>query len=170
MSIDDEITATAAVIQAARDGAGEHLQRARDALHLESTALARYKDLLNATILAAESTLAHCRKLASIHAISVNERTTIVQGITDGVRESVRAMYVTMTIIEELAKAPSLRDSQQGAIYHAANSDTLRSCSFCGKTETQTKLAAGPAASICTTCARLVCGVLGIRLSDSPAE
>lgn len=40
-----------------------------------------------------------------------------------------------------------------------------RSCGFCGKTEAETRLVAGPAANICGPCARLACGVVGIPAS-----
>jgi hypothetical protein len=167
MTLDDEITATENVVQAARNAAAEHLQRATEVLHLGSTAGAHYKDFLNATLLAAESTLVHCRKIVSVRGMPASECTHIVQGIMEGVRESVRAMYVAMMIVEHLIGPVGQRNAQQAAIAHTTENDTIRTCSFCGKTEAQSKLAAGPAANICATCTRLACGVLGIGLSGS---
>jgi hypothetical protein len=170
ISPDDEINLTATVVQAARDAAAEHMQRATDALHLESTVLAHYKDFLNATILVAESTLANCRKMVAVPVMPVSECAQIVQGIMEGVRESVRAMYVVMTIVEQITGTEGQRNAQQGAIPKITENNAIRACAFCGKPEMQSKLAAGPAANICAPCTRLVCGVLGIRLSDSTPE
>ncbi|MDC3988001.1 ClpX C4-type zinc finger protein [Polyangium jinanense] len=164
MSLPEEIAITEEVVQAARDAAVEHLQRAKEDLHLESAAGSRYEDFLNATLRTAESTLAHCQKIMTMPGIHDHERTPIVQGITGGVRESVRAMYVVMALVEHLAGPEGACHARQGEI---ARTDALRTCSFCGRSEAQAKLAAGPAVNICETCARLVCGVLGLRLLDT---
>jgi ClpX C4-type zinc finger len=170
MSIDEEIAMTAPVVEAARDNAAEHIQRAKEALHLDSVALAHYTDFLNATIFVAESTIAHCRKLASIQEIPFSESTQIVHGLMDGVRESVRTLYVVMAAIEQMVTRPEKRDTPQEPIPETTAHHAIRSCAFCGKSEMQTKLVAGPAGNICAACTRLACGVLGIRLSDNVAE
>jgi hypothetical protein len=41
-----------------------------------------------------------------------------------------------------------------------------RSCSFCGKTEAETRLCAGGWGNICEPCTRTACGVFGIALED----
>lgn len=167
MSIDQEIEITTPVVEAAQAHAAEHIQRAKDALHFDNDTLTRYKDFLNATILVAESTIDHCRKMASLREIALSDSTPIVQGLMEGVRESVRAMYVAMAAVEQIAARPDQRNSQHDA---TSNHDAIRSCAFCGKTEMQTKLVAGPAGNICAACTRLACGVLGIKLSDSTTQ
>lgn len=170
MSIDQEIEITAPVVEAAQAHAAEHIQRAKEALHFDSDTLTRYKDFLNATILVAESTIVHCRKMASLREIALSDSTPIVQGLMEGVRESVRAMYVAMAAVEQIAARPDQRNSQHDAPSNATSHDAIRSCAFCGKTEMQTKLVAGPAGNICAACTRLACGVLGINLADSITE
>ena len=125
---------------------------------LGGTGLGHYKDFLDSTVVSAVSTLVRCREIASTPAIAAEASTaSIVRGFLAGVRESVRLMYVAMAVLEELAGA--------GAAHRGA-----RSCSFCGKTEAESKLVAGPAANICASCTRLACGVLGIPLSDLETE
>ncbi len=170
MSIDEEVAMTALVVQAAHGHASEHIQRAKEALHFDSVALAHYKDFLNATITVAESTMAHSRKLASLREIAVGDSTQIVQGLMEGVRESVRSMYVAMATIEQIAGTPKQADTLQDPHPETTAHDEIRSCAFCGKTDLQTKLVAGPSGNICASCTRLACGVLGIRLSDSAAR
>ena len=170
MTIDDEIAMTAPVVEVARNNAAEHIQRAKEALHLDSVALAQYKDFLNATIVVAESTIAHCRKLASIKEIPFGESKQIVQGLMDGVRESVRTRYVVMATIEQMATIPEKTDTSQEPIPATTARNAIRSCGFCGKTELQTKLVAGPAGNICAACTRFACGVLGIGLLDNVTE
>ena len=167
MPIDQEIAITAPVVEAAHAHAAEHIQRAKEALHFDSVALAHYKDFLNATIQIAESTMTHCRKLASLPEIPASDSTPIVQGLMGGVRESVRAMYVAMAAVEQMAAKPG---QQHDAPLKTTAHDAIRSCAFCGKTEMQTKLVAGPAGNICAACTRLACGVLGINLADSVTE
>ena len=170
MLLDEEITATEKLVQAARNAAAEHLQRATEALHLENTAAAHYKDFLNTALRSAQSMVVHCRNIVSVQQIPASECMHIVQGILEGVRESVRAMYVAMMIVEHLTGPVGQRNAVQPAIAHTTENDASRACSFCGTTETQSKLAAGPAANICAACARLVCGVLGIGLSDTTQQ
>jgi len=167
MSIEQEIAMTASVVEAAHDHAAEHIQRAKDALHFDSVALTHYNDFLNATILVAESTMAHCRKLASPREMPDSEAIQIVRGLMEGVRESVRALYVAMATIERMATTPGKVDTPQEPISETTVHTAVRSCAFCGKTEVQTKLVAGPAGNICAACTRLACGVLGITLSNS---
>ena len=165
MTLDDEITAVENLVHAGRGAATEHLERATKDLHLGSTVLAHYKDFLDATILNARSTLARCREMVSAPAISAEASASIVQGGLASARESMRLMYVAMTVLEQLAGS-----ARRGGIAHATESAALRSCSFCGKTEAESKLVAGPAANICAPCTRLACGVLGIALSDIKTE
>lgn len=155
MTLDDEIMAVEAVVQFARDAATERLERAEKDLHLGSAGLDRYRDFLDATIANTKSVLARCRDMLSAPAIAAEASTaSVVQSLLEGVRESVRLMYVAMTVLEQFAGS-----ARQGA---TANATDHRSCSFCGKTEAETKLVAGPAANICASCTRLACGVLGI--------
>ena len=56
MTLDDEIMAVENLVHAARGAATEHLERATKDLDLGSTALAHYKDFLDATIFTARST------------------------------------------------------------------------------------------------------------------
>jgi hypothetical protein len=159
MTLDEEITAVEGVIQAARSAATEHLERAQKDLHLEGSLLGRYQDFLSATVVDATATLARCREVASAPIAAPEASARIVQALLAGVRESIRLLYVAMTIVEELAgSAP--RNGRAKAFA------APRVCSFCGKSEAETKLAAGPAGNICAPCTRLACGVLGIVPSD----
>lgn len=42
-------------------------------------------------------------------------------------------------------------------------------CTFCGKTDLEVRLVAGPA-NICEACVRLACIVLGIQILPEPTE
>ena len=160
-----EIKAVEDLVQVARDAATEHLDRATKDLHLGSRGLVYYKDLLDGSILNARSTLARCRELASVPSTAIEASpTSVVQGLLAAVRESLRLLYVAMAVLE---RAESVR--HVGAA-HAAVRAALRSCSFCGKTEAEAKLVAGPLANICGPCTRLACGVLGITLSEDRTE
>jgi hypothetical protein len=165
MTLDDEIMAVETLVHAGRDAATEHLERATKDLYLGSTVLAHYKDFLDATILNARSILARCRELVAAPALPAEASASIVQELLAGARESIRLMYVAMTVLEQLAGS-----AHRGGIAHATEGAALRSCSFCGKTEAESKLVAGPAASICASCTRLACGVLGMALSGSKTE
>ncbi len=155
MTLNDEITAVENVVQFASDAANQHLERAEKDLHVESTGLQRCKDFLDATINNARFILARCGDMASEPAIAAEACTeSIGRSLLAGVRESIRLMYVAMTVFEQFAGS-----ARRGAAEHAT---APRSCSFCGKTDAETKLVAGPVANICASCARLACGVLGI--------
>jgi hypothetical protein len=150
MTLEDEIMAVEEVVRVARDAAAEHRERAAKDLSLGSAALAHYRDFLDATVHSAEATLARCSELA---AAPSETRVGVVQGLLASVRESVRLLYVAMSVVEDLAGSVPVRTAP-------------RSCSFCGRTEAETKLVAGPAANICADCTRLACGVLGILPSS----
>ena len=45
-----------------------------------------------------------------------------------------------------------------------------RVCSWCGKTEGDVKVVAGPGTNICEGCVRLACAVLGLQLVTEEAE
>ena len=168
MTFDEEITAVEKLVQVARDAATEHLERATKDLRLSIKELAHYETFLSATVLNATSTLTRCRETAS--AVSAETSASIAQGILAGVRESIRLMYVAMTVVEELAGSGGHRNPHQGEVAHATGSGKHRSCSFCGKSEVASRLVAGPAANICASCTRLACGVLGIALSEIETE
>jgi hypothetical protein len=166
MTLDDEIIAVETVVQVARDAAAEHLERAEKDLHLKRSELEHYKDFLGATDLNGRSLVARCREMVSVPAIATEPATTsIVQGLLAVARESMRSMYAAMAVVEKLAGP-----THQGESAHATEGATLRSCSFCGKTEADSKLVAGPVANICARCTRLACGVLGIVISDIKTE
>jgi hypothetical protein len=150
MTLEDEIAAVEEVVRVARDGAAQHRERAAKDLPMGSATLAHYQDFLDATVRSVEAILARCSELAAAPA---DTSAGVVHGLLASVRESVRLLYVTMSVIEDLAGS-------------APGSAAPRSCSFCGRTEAETKLVAGPAANICADCTRLACGVLGILPSS----
>jgi hypothetical protein len=156
MTLDDEIEAVEDVVRTARGAATEHLARATEDLRLRSATLARYRDFLDATVQNAELTLARCREVAAVPA---ETSARIAQGLLAGARESVRLLYVAMSVVEDLAGSVPPPGTTPGGT-------NPRSCSFCGKTEAETKLVAGPSANICGDCTRLACGVLGIPPSS----
>lgn len=170
MTLDDEIRAVDDLVQTARSAMTEHLARATKDLRLGRKALMHYQDFLNATITNAESMLTCCREAASERAASVQASTSTAQGLLAATREAIRSMYAAMTVVEELAGPGGDLGTRQGGIAPATSTSVPRSCSFCGKTEAETKLVAGPEASICGSCTRLACGVLGIELSPSETE
>ncbi|WP_437728920.1 hypothetical protein [Sorangium sp. So ce861] len=161
MTLDDEITEVEGLAQVARSAATESLERATNDLRLGREALDRYQRLVDAAITSAESTLRHCRKIASDPTDPARAPTTIVQGMLAATRESIGLMHAAVAIIDELAGAGGQLDVARGAA-------TPRSCSFCG--DTGSKVVAGPEANICASCTRLACGVLGIELSASDTE
>ncbi|WP_437600106.1 ClpX C4-type zinc finger protein [Sorangium sp. So ce590] len=170
MTLDDEITAVEDLVQVARSAAAEHLGRATEHLYLGCEALNRYHDFVNATIANAESTLGHCRETASALAVFAQTSTAIAQGLLAATRDSIKLMYAAMAVAEELTGAGGQLDVSQGGIAHVIETAVPRSCSFCGKTDKESKLVAGPEANICASCTRLACGVLGIELSASETE
>ncbi|WP_437479723.1 ClpX C4-type zinc finger protein [Sorangium sp. So ce1014] len=170
MTLDDEITAAEDLVQVARSTATEHLGRATKDLHLECEAMKRYQDFVNATIVNAESTLRHCRETASELAVFAQTSTAIAQGLLAATRDSIRLMYAAMAVTEELTGTGGQLNASQAGTAHAIETAAPRSCSFCGKTDKESKLVAGPEANICASCTRLACGVLGIELSASETE
>ncbi|WP_437958111.1 ClpX C4-type zinc finger protein [Sorangium sp. So ce119] len=170
MTLDDEITAVEDLVQVAQTAVTEHLERATNDLHLERKTLNRYQDFLNSTITSAESTIRHCRETASALTASPGASTNIGQYILAVARESIRLMYAAMAVIEELAGTGGHLNARRGGIAHVLETAVPRSCSFCGKTDTDSKLVAGPEANICASCTRLACGVLGVELSASETE
>ncbi|XYH97136.1 ClpX C4-type zinc finger protein [Sorangium sp. So ce1128] len=170
MTLDDEITAVEDLVQVAQNAAAEHLGRATKDPHLECEALNRYQDFVNATIANAESTLRHCRETASALAVFTQTSTAIAQGLLAATRESIRLMYAAMSVTEELTGTGGQPNVSQGKIAHVIETAVPRSCAFCGKTDKESKLVAGPEANICASCTRLACGVLGIELSASETE
>jgi hypothetical protein len=168
MTLDDEITAVEDLAQVARSAATESLERATTDLRLDRETLDRYQQLVDATITSAESTLRHCRKIASAPTVPARAPTTIVQGMLAATREAIGLMYAAVALIDELAGAGGQLDAARGDLAHVAEAATPRSCSFCGDTES--KVVAGPEANICASCTRLACGVLGIELSTSDTE
>jgi len=170
MTLDEEITSVESLVQVARGAATEHLERATKNLRLGSKALAYYEDFLSATLLNATSLLTLCREIVSLSGTAAEASASITEGILSGVRESMRLMYLAMAILDQLAAPEGHADVQQGEPTRATESRTLRACSFCGKTEEESKLVAGPGSNICENCSRLACGVLGIALSDDKSK
>jgi hypothetical protein len=157
MTLDDEIRAADEVVDAAHNAANQHLQRADTDLNLKGKGLEYYRKFLDGSILNARSVLAHCREIAATPAIVAEAaHTSIVQGLLASVRESMRLLYAVMIVLEQSVRS--------------APATGARSCSFCGKTEDETKLVAGPRVNICVSCTRSACGVLGIELSDTKLE
>jgi hypothetical protein len=167
MTLEEEIEADGEVIQAAREHAGVHLKRAETDLHLSGAALAHYRDFLDSSVVNARAVLACCSDLVSVPAIVAEPSTSkIVQGLLESVRESAKVMYLAMMVLEQSAgparpggPGPALAPSEPELPRPSG-----RSCSFCGKTDAETKLVAGPTGNICASCTRLACGVLGIEL------
>lgn len=170
MTLDDETTTVEELVQAARTAATEHLERATNDLRLGRKTLDRYQDFLNSTIVSAESTIRNLRETASALAAVPEASANIGQNILAAARESIRLMYAAMAVIEELVGTGGHLNARRAGVTHVAESAASRSCSFCEKTDTETKLVAGPEANICASCTRLACGVLGIELSASEAE
>jgi hypothetical protein len=174
MTPEEEIKAVGEVVQAARDNADVHLKRAETDLHIGGAALAHYRDFLDGSVLNARSILARCSDLVSMPAIAADQFTSnIVRGLLESVRESARVLYLAMIVLEQSAgpvrpggHGPAAAPSEPGS----APEPEGRSCSFCGKTDAETKLVAGPRVNICVSCTRLACGVLGIELSDIKPE
>ncbi len=168
MAPEEEIKAVADVVQTARDNADVHLKRAETDLHIGDTALAHYRDFLDASVLNARSILARCSDLVSVPAISAEPSTSnVVRGLLESVRESARLMYVAMIVLEQsagpvLPGGPGSEPGLAPAPNEPAPQPGGRSCSFCGKTDAETRLVAGPVANICVSCTRLACGILGI--------
>lgn len=153
MTIDEEIAAVEEVVDTAGRAAIEHFERAASVL--QSDVAARYTDFLDGTVLSARTAIADAREIASGSGAPSEQRVRIVERLLAGVRESVRLMYVAMTVIEQLARPSG-----------GPEKSAPRSCSFCGKSEGEARLVAGPAGNICEACTRLACGVLGIEPSE----
>ena len=159
MTPEEEIKAVGEVIQAARDAADVHLKRATTDLHLGGAALAHYRDFLDGSVRNAQSILARCSDLISVPALAAEPFTSnVVRGLLESVRDSAQVMYLAMMVLEQ-----SAGPARPGGPAPAPEPEG-RSCSFCGKTEAETKLLAGPVANICVSCTRLACGILGISL------
>jgi hypothetical protein len=158
MTLPEEIAAVHDLLDLARRAAAEHLTRAASDLHLAPAPLTHYQDFLDTTLRNADTTLAHARELASAPAAPA---AAMVPGLLAIVRDSARSVYLVMAILEAQRPAP-VPTPPVSAAPVPAPPVAPRSCSFCGKTDAETKLVAGPAANICAACARLACGVLGL--------
>ena len=54
--------------------------------------------------------------------------------------------------------------------HDVARKDEHRICSWCGKSETEAPVVAGPIANICKACTLLVCMIHGIEVVEAKSE
>ena len=174
MTLDEELTAVENVVQAGLDAAKEHLARMTDVAHPNKATIAHYNDYLDTTTSVASSILVICRRLVSTgvssDTTSTDELTRAIESLIAGVLESLRAMYLAMNVIEQIAAPTGGHDSPSFVLKPQKESRETRSCSFCSRPDTETNLVAGPAGNICASCTRLACAVLGIALQETGEE
>jgi len=144
----------------------QHLERVRSAV-TTGTVVDQYGEYLSTTISVAKSSLAVTRRLMSTGMRSLgfpDDATEMASGLVSGVLESMRGMYLVVSVVEQLALQPEEGDSRVSR--NQSEPQGIRKCSFCGATQTEEKIVAGPVANICGRCTRLACGVLGIRFQE----
>ena len=54
--------------------------------------------------------------------------------------------------------------------HDVAREDEHRTCSWCGKSDTEAPLVAAPNANICEACTRLACEIFGIEIVEAKSE
>lgn len=168
MTLEEELTAAEEVIQAGRENAAQHLQRVARVVPLDATIVEHYRCYLDTSTSVAQSTIELCRRIVSTcvksDALPSEDPTQIVHQLIIGVVTSMKAMYLAMGVVEDMAPRANEDDSPMRTPVNT--SCTTRSCSFCGMAYQQGRIMAGPASNICATCTRLACGVLGIALRE----
>jgi hypothetical protein len=154
MQIEAELADIEEVVRASWTDGAEHRERVLVATASKGV-YERYKQFGDELRTVGESMLATCRELASRTSTSTGSDPAIHQLIR-GILASTQVGYVAMAIIEGLLPPESSRSASEPPAQPGT-----RQCGFCGRSEKDTKLVAGPAASICGPCAKLACQVVG---------
>jgi len=166
MTLDEEVSSAERVVQAGRDNAAQHLERVAAVMRLDPRTIDDYQKFLDATASAAGYTIQLCRRLVSACTESDGfpneEATQTVQGLISGALESMKAMYLAMSVVGRLR--PQARRQDSHVWLPRDESRATRRCSFCGTAYEEGKIVAGPSSNICEACTRLACGLLGITL------
>jgi hypothetical protein len=195
MYIDDEIVGTEEMIAQDRANAVEVLARRATELKLDAKTLAHYKNFIDACVSNASSILATCRAIAAMPDLPPNVAKDVIEPFLLRAHGATHSMFLGMLVVEHLAEAAHGGSTQHIAAEAEAPQDEAQSehlaeaahggstqhtttaaeafkvepqriCSFCGKTEAETPLVAGPACYICATCTRLAATIHGIGLAD----
>lgn len=165
MHIDDEIAGTEEMIALDRANALEVLARRATELKLDAKTLGHYKNFIDACLSSAASTLATCRAIAAMHDVPPHVATQVIAPFLLRAHEATHSMFLGMLVVEHVAEAAQ-GVSNQRTTAEAPKPEPQHTCSFCGKTESETALVAGPTGNICASCTRLAATVHGIGLAD----
>lgn len=166
MSLQKDIATYVSVLNTARENAEKYRAHATDALLLDATTVARSNELLGAAVQVAELMLGYCQELASDKELSREERERLGRGLLEGVGKAIWAMYVAMETVEHWARVTGPRDGERAPVGETPGKEGARSCSFCGAASPPATLVAGAVGSICATCVRLACTMLGLEVSE----
>ncbi len=187
MFIDDEITGTEELIALDRANAGDYLADAANESKFDAKTLAHYKNFIDACLSNATSILATCRTIAAMPDLSPEVATQVIEPFLLRAHQATQSMFLGMLVVEHLATpvATSSTDANEPVVLGAratpqavgsnrghvtppefAPNGVQRICSFCGKTQAETPLVAGPIAYICAPCTRNVAAIHGIPLAD----
>lgn len=188
MSIDDEITGTEEMIALDRANAAEALADAATRLNLDAKTLAHYEKFIDWCLSSAESILANCRAIAAIPDVPPHVAKQVIEPLLMRAYEPTRSMWLGMLVVEHLAAQdersstnatkPVVRTARAtpdapvpASVSIVPNAsapanDTQVSCSFCGKSASETPVVAAPIGGICAPCTRLAANIHGIALAE----
>lgn len=188
MDINDEITGTEEMIALDRGNAVDVLAKVAPRLSLHGQVVEHYQNFIDACIASASSILAQCRAIAAMPDVPPDVATKVIEPLLLCPHEATRSMYLGMLVIEQLVTptgsssttpvAPRIDtpstvidvvapDNQAlGPDDSAVANDTQPTCSFCGKTATETPVVAAPVGGICAACTRLAAAIHGIAIAD----
>lgn len=188
MYIDDEIVGTEEMIALDRANAVEVLARRATELKWDAKTVAHYKNFIDACVSSASSILATCRAITAMPDVPAHVAPQVIEPLLLRAHEATHSMFLGMLVIERLAtgaesssadaiepllrvvratsEAPAPGCGSLNPNESAPSNDTQRSCSFCGKTQSETIVVAAPSGGICGSCTRLVATVHGIKLAD----
>ena len=188
MSIDDEITGTEEMIALDRANAVEVLAEVATRLNLDAKTLAHYQKFIDWCLASAASILANCRAIAAMPDLPPEVAKQVIEPLLLRAYEPTRSMWLGMLVVEHVAAhdesgsthatepvkrvpraVPEAVVPSRGSIVpneSAPANDTQPSCSFCGKSASETPVVAAPVGGICASCTRLAANIHGIALAD----
>lgn len=180
MNVAEEIADTEQLIAQQRASVLDHLATAADRATLDAKVLSHYKNFIDACFSRATSILATCRAIAAMSDVPPHAAKQVIDLLLIGAHETTTAMFLGMLAIEQVAvgaahlvvpvpavpdAGPPTRDASSQHTPAPVN-DTQPTCSFCGKTATETPVVAAPAGGICAACTRLAAAIHGIAIAD----
>ncbi len=189
MNIEEELAGHQEILAANRGGAERQLEYSATELNWDANTVAHYKRFIDACLSSAASILATCRAIAAMPDLPPDVAARVIEPFLLRAHEATHSMFLGMLVIENLvasdqstSRPPNERSESLAQAASAAATlepgskdrtqstpanDTERTCSFCGKAQSETPVVAAPiGGGICAACTRLAATIHGIALAD----